>query len=126
MSNINSSFKKFGGQKITYVIDYLKEQLDNDPMITISIGCDSKHLRSRTLYATTICIYNNQIHNGSHVIFSRHYIDKVPDTFTRLYNEAEYMNELGNFLEEGLTGYKRQDLNLWQKFQHLFDLSAIY
>jgi len=110
IKDINSAFKKFGGSKIASVIDYIKDKLDHDPNLTISIGCDSKHNRSRTLYAITITLYNNQIKNGAHVIFNRHHVDRVPDTFTRLYKEAEYMNQLANFLQENLKDYKRNDL----------------
>lgn len=122
IKDINSAFKKFGGNKITSVIDYIKDKLDSDPDLTISIGCDSKHNRTRTLYAITITLYNSQIKNGAHVIFHRSHVERIPDTFTRLYREAEYMNQLGNFLEENLKDYKRKDLTETERKKYKYHL----
>lgn len=119
---LNNSFKKFGGEKIISIVDYLKENLDKDPNLTISIGCDSKQLRHKTMYANTVIMYNEELHNGAHVVFNRTSIDRVPDTFTRLYHEAEYMNELGNFIHDSLSEYKRNDINEYSRKKYKFHL----
>ena len=64
-------FKKFGGQFIPDIIEYLKEQLEIDPGMTISVGCDSIQLRRRTIYAITIMMYNSEVKKGAHVVFFR-------------------------------------------------------
>ena len=64
-------FKKFGGEQIPNVIEYLKELILNQPTLTITVGCDSIQRRRNTTYAVTIMIYNNDIRNGAHVIFFR-------------------------------------------------------
>ncbi len=122
LQNINSSFKKFGGHKIPNLIDYLKEKLEQDPQLTISIGCDSKNMRSKTAYAVTVVLYNHFLKNGAHVIFNRIYFDKFVDTFTRLYNEAEMMNELGNFIHANLFDFKRNDLDIDSRKKYKFHL----
>lgn len=123
LENLNTSFKKFGGEKIPSVIDYLKEKLAEDPNLTVSIGCDSKDLRSKTMYAITIMLYNQSINNGAHVIFNRHVVKHVADSFNRLYLEAEYMNDLGNFLQDELSKfYKRNDIDEYNMKKYKYHL----
>jgi len=106
-------FKRFGGEFIEDIHDYLCEFINDEPGITISIGNDSKQRRRRTMYANTVMLYNHDIKNGAHVVFFRESIPKVYDTFNRLYKEAEFMLELGNYLQERLEPfYERQDLTL--------------
>jgi len=34
-------FKRFGGEYIPDIVEYLKEYLEKDPNTTITVGCDS-------------------------------------------------------------------------------------
>ena len=54
-------FKKFGGEKIPDVIEYLLDITNKEPDSTISVGCDSIQVRRKTLYAITIMLYNTDI-----------------------------------------------------------------
>ena len=66
---IRKRFKKFGGQFIPDIIEYLKDCIEKDPYITISLGCDSIQRRRKTIYAITLMIYNSEIKHGAHVCF---------------------------------------------------------
>lgn len=115
-------FKKFGGEKIPNIIDYIMEIYEREPNITISIGNDSVQKRRKTMYANTIMIYNQSIKNGAHCVFYRESVPKIYDIFTRLYNEANYMNDIGNWLSVELknAGYVRKDLNSFQRKAYKF------
>ena len=74
-----SKFKRFGGEYIPDIIEYLKDYLKDDPTATITVGCDSIQKRRRTVYAITIMMYNTDLRNGAHVIFFRESCDKIRD-----------------------------------------------
>ena len=120
IDRLNSRFKKFGGEQIPDLIAYLKEYLSKDPEVTISVGCDSKQLKSKTIYANTVMLYNGKIHNGAHVIFFREYMPKILDTFTRLYTEAEKLHYMANYICDNLQEYKRSDLTEWEMKKYKF------
>jgi predicted RNase H-related nuclease YkuK (DUF458 family) len=105
-------FKKFGGDYIPDIIEYLKDYIEKDPNITITVGCDSIQKRRKTIYAITIMLYNGDVKNGAHVVFFRDSLDKVRDNQERLYKEALYLNEVGTYLNDELSNfYSRSDLN---------------
>lgn len=107
-----NKFKKFGGSYIPDIIEYLKEIIEKDPTITISVGCDSIQKRRRTIYAITIMLYNIDIRKGAHVVFFRESFPKVRDNQERLYKEAVYLHDLGTYLDTELSSfYTRQDLD---------------
>ena len=110
--NVRNRFKKFGGEFIPDIIDYIVDYAKNDPSITISLGCDSIQRRRKTIYAITLMMYNTDIKNGAHVVFFRESISKVRDNFERLHKEAQYVHEIGEFLQNELEGrYVRKDLS---------------
>jgi len=117
-----SKFKKFGGEFIPNIIEYLMEIYKKEPGITIAIGNDSIQKRKRTTYANTIMIYNKDVRNGAHVVFYRDSVPKIFDNFTRLYKEAEYMNELGYWLNKrlGEAGYVRKDMTDIERKKYKF------
>jgi predicted RNase H-related nuclease YkuK (DUF458 family) len=103
-------FKKFGGDYIPDIIEYLKEYVDKDPTVTISVGCDSVQKRRRTVYAITIMLYNTDIKRGAHVVFFRESCTKIRDNQERLYKEAQYLHDVGTYLDNELSSwYKRED-----------------
>lgn len=110
--DVRNKFKKFGGDFIPDIIEYIRDYAKNDPNITISLGCDSIQKRRKTIYAITIMIYNTDVKNGAHVVFFRENITKVKDNFERLHKEAQYLHDIGGFLQSELEGvYKRSDLS---------------
>lgn len=106
-----NKFKKFGGQYIPDVIEYLREYIEKEPGVTITVGCDSIQKRRKTIYAMTIMLYNTDIRNGAHVIFYRESHTKIRDNQERLYKEAQYVYDIGMYLDKELSSfYSRQDL----------------
>jgi predicted RNase H-related nuclease YkuK (DUF458 family) len=104
-------FKKFGGEQIPNVIEYLKELIINQPTLTITVGCDSIQRRRNTTYAVTIMIYNNDIRNGAHVIFFRESLPKIKNNIERLDKESIYAYNVAEFLHNELSEfYVRKDI----------------
>jgi predicted RNase H-related nuclease YkuK (DUF458 family) len=104
-------FKKFGGDYIPDIIEYLREYVEKDPTVTITVGCDSVQKRRRTVYAITIMLYNTDIKRGAHVVFFRESCTKIRDNQERLYKEAQYLHDVGTYLDNELSSwYKREDL----------------
>lgn len=120
---LNSRFKKFGGDSIPNLIEYVSECLEKDPELSISVGCDSKQLRNRTVYANTVVLYKESA--MGHIVFYREYVPKIVDTFTRLYTEAEYVHKLANFMHDELTkrfGH-RKDITLEDRKKYKYHIN---
>jgi predicted RNase H-related nuclease YkuK (DUF458 family) len=116
-------FKKFGGDHIPDIIQYLREYIELEPNVTISIGCDSIQKRRRTVYAITIMLYNGDLRNGAHVVFYRENVPKIKNTFERLRKEADYTQILGEYLQTNLSPfYTRNDLTLIERRRYKYHL----
>jgi len=108
-----SRFRKFGGDHIPDIVEYIKNFIDKDPTVTITVGCDSIQKRRKTTFANTIMLYNTDIRNGAHVVFFRESVSKIRDNQERLFREAKYLNDIGTYLDEELSKfYVRKDLTL--------------
>lgn len=118
-----SKFKKFGGDWIPDITEYLKDQIEKNPGLTISVGCDSVQKRRRTIYACTIMMYNHDVRNGAHVIFFRENQAKIRDNHERLYKEAQMAFDVAEFLNTELSQfYVRKDLTDFQRKYYKFHL----
>lgn len=116
-------FKKFNGQNIPDIIEYIREYINNDPSITISIGCDSIQKQRRTTYAITIVFHNKFVKNGAHVVFFRESCDKIKDNNERLYKEAQYLYDVGMYLDDELSKYyTRQDIDDYERKKYKYHL----
>lgn len=123
VKSMKSRFKKFGGEHIPNIVEYLKEYIEKDPNLTISVGCDSVQRRRKTQYAITIVLYNGDIKNGGHIIFFRENLIKVKDHFERLQKEAIYALELAEMLDVELSPfYTRTDLVPRERKRYKFHL----
>jgi predicted RNase H-related nuclease YkuK (DUF458 family) len=119
----DNRFKKFGGEWIISITEYLKYKLKSNPHITISVGCDSIQKRRKTIYANTIMLYDTDLKNGAHVVFFRESHPKIRDNQQRLYKEYEYAYSIAEFLNERLQPfYKRTDLNYFQRKAYKYHL----
>jgi predicted RNase H-related nuclease YkuK (DUF458 family) len=117
-------FKRFDGQHIPDIIEYLREYLENDPTTTISVGCDSVQMRRRTIYALTIMMHNTDIRNGAHVVFFRESCPKIRENQERLYKEAQYVHDLATYLDVELSNfYKRTDLTQIERKRYKYHVS---
>ena len=118
-------FKKFGGEFIPDIVQYLKDYISERPEITISVGCDSIQKRRKSLYAVTIMMYNHDIRNGAHVVFFREAIPKERNTFMRLQREAQYAHDVSEYLNKELEGfYVRKDLTPIQRKNYKYHLAV--
>jgi len=122
--NYKNSFKKFGGELIPDITEYLKGVIEKEPLSTISVGCDSIQARRRTIYAVTIMVYNTDIKRGAHVVFFRESCPKIRETQERLYREAQYLHDVGEYINAELEsiGYKRGDLNDLERKKYKYHL----
>lgn len=124
MKNIRNTFKKFGGDHIPDIVEYLKGFIENDPGVTISVGCDSIQRRRKTVYAITIMLYNTDIKNGAHVIFYRENVNKVRDHFERLQKESEFALQVAEMLDTELAPfYKRGDLSDYERKRYKYHIA---
>lgn len=116
-------FKKFGGDYIPDIIEYLKDHILKDPGVTISIGCDSIQKRRRTVYAITIMMYNTDLRRGAHVVFFRESCSKIREHNERLFKEAQYLHDLGVYLDDELSKfYTRLDLTDSERKRYKYHL----
>lgn len=121
--NIRNKFKKFGGDYIPDIIEYIRDYVTVNPNVTISLGCDSIQRRRRTIYAITIMLYNTDLKNGAHVVFFRESVSKIRDNYERLHKEAQYVYDIGEFLNTELESfYERKDLSLSERKRYKFHL----
>jgi predicted RNase H-related nuclease YkuK (DUF458 family) len=118
-----NKFKRFGGEHIPDIIEYLKNYIEKDPGVTITVGCDSIQKRRRTVYAITIMFYNGDLKRGAHVVFFRESCPKIRDNNERLFKEAQYLHDLGVYLDEELSKfYQRGDLSDSERRRYKYHL----
>ena len=116
-------FKRFGGEHIPDIIEYLKKYIETDPGVTITVGCDSIQKRRRTVYAITIMLYNGDLKRGAHVVFFRDSCPKIRDNNERLFKEAQYLHDIGVFLDDELQKfYQRGDLSDYERKRYKYHL----
>ena len=116
-------FKKFGGEYIPDIIQYLADVAKEDPTVTITVGCDSIQARRKTIYAVTVMMYNTDIKNGAHVVFFRENCPKIRENDERLYKEAQYVHDVATYLHDNLEGiYERKDLTDFNRKKYKFHL----
>ena len=116
-------FKRFGGDYIPDIVEYIKDYINNDPTATITVGCDSIQKRRKTTYAVTIMLYNTDVKNGAHVVFFRESCAKIRDNQERLFKEAQYLHDLGTYLDKELSEfYERKDLTEMEIKRYKFHL----
>jgi len=125
-------FKKFGGEIITDLGEYVREHIKEFPGETIYVGCDSDVRRNgrKVMYADIVAFYDHERKDGVHYIFDRELVpgfvvkftktgDKTKDKaqyrknltsaiFQRIWAEVERLEAIGEYLEVELEGhYKR-------------------
>ena len=92
------SFKKFNGEKLLNVFDYIKNYISErkEDNIEIIIGTDSQNKGTRTIYSTVIVLYTPG--HGGHCIFKRWKTKKEKVRQVRLLNEVEESINIANAL----------------------------
>lgn len=119
---------------VDYIVDYANSRKHGSMYsnVQVCLGCDSQSKRRCVNYAITVVLYDDFQHNGAHYVFKRirvpksylrkrkrvsqWFIDKIEDfnddvgmemndlIINRLWNEVEYLMELGLWLDEELKG----------------------
>ena len=91
-------FKKFSGEKLENVTDYVKKYCDehSESNIEIIIGTDSQNRGRYTVYSTVIVMYNPG--HGGHCVFKRWKTQKEKITQVRLLKEVEESINIANDL----------------------------
>lgn len=97
-------FRKFDGEFIENIVEYVSDYVKKGADIRIIIGCDSIQKKSYTMYALTIMFYDEMLHKGAHVVYMKIRTKKERDIFSRIMNESLYSLDLSNWLDEKLEG----------------------
>ena len=119
-------FKKFGGDYIGDLGEYVREYLKENPGERIYVGCDSEPKSRSATYAIVVAFYNPQMRKGVHYIVCK---DNIPKPimkgwnkmsreekkknmsgaiFNRIWAEVEMVVEIGEYLEKELVGYYKR------------------
>lgn len=124
----NKQFKRFGGELISDLGEYVREYMKKYPGTGIYVGCDSDEVNATTIcYVTTVCFYDDFRKDGAHYIFFREFVptkrkwvDKSGDpkedkrrvkeakqenVFNKIWGEVERLAEMGAYFEENLQGF---------------------
>jgi predicted RNase H-related nuclease YkuK (DUF458 family) len=107
---MGSKFRKLGDRKRVDLVPYLKSCISERDDVKIYIGSDSHNMGGKTVYATVIVLHYGN--NGAHVVYTKECIDRVTDTFTRLWEEVERSMQVAQHLvENGLPKATYIDLD---------------
>ena len=104
-------FKKFTGEKLPNISDYIKNYIKENHDVELIIGTDSQNKGYNTTYSTVIVLYNPG--HGGHCIFRRWKTPKERIRQVRLLKEVEESINLANELvENGCPKPKYIDLDI--------------
>ena len=104
-------FKRLGDHQEVDLIPYLTAALQESDDIKIYVGSDSHNNSLTTVYATVIVLHYGT--SGGHVLYSKEHVDRVRDTWTRLWNEVERSLSVAEYMyENGLPKADFIDLDL--------------
>ena len=105
------TFKKFTGEKLPNISDYIKNYIKENHDVELIIGTDSQNKGYNTTYSTVIVLYNPG--HGGHCIFRRWKTPKERVRQVRLLKEVEESINLANELvENGCPKPKYIDLDI--------------
>ena len=104
-------FRKFNGQKIENIEEYVNEYTLSHPDVEIMIGTDSQNRGDYTYYSTVIALYNPR--HGAHCIYKKWKTERERNRPTRLMNEVWYSVELAEYLmSKGVKKPKYIDIDV--------------
>ena len=107
------TFKKFTGEKLPSISDYIKTYCaeHKEFPIEIIVGTDSQNKRSVTTYSTVVVLYTPG--HGGHCVFKRWNTPKETVRQVRLLKEVEEsINTANELVEAGCPKPKYIDLDL--------------
>ena len=104
------TFKKFTGEKLPSITDYIKEYMREHDGVEIIVGTDSQNKGYHTTYSTVVVLYNPG--HGGHCIFRRWKTPKERIRQVRLLKEVEESINLATELKEAGLNIKYIDLDI--------------
>lgn len=107
------TFKKFTGEKLVNVSDYVKSYVaeHKDTPVEIMVGTDSQNKGRKTTYSTVIVLYIPG--HGGHCIFKRWKTPKETVRQVRLLKEVEEsLNVANELVEHGCPKPKYIDIDI--------------
>ena len=105
------TFKKFTGEKLPDISEYIKNYIQENKNIEIIIGTDSQNKGHNTTYSTVVVLYNPG--HGGHCIFRRWKTPKERVRQVRLLKEVEESINLANeLMEHGCPKPKYIDIDI--------------
>lgn len=127
---MKNKFKRFGGEVIEDLGEYIRSYLNRFPGTSLYIGADSVERGRQILYTTVVAFYDEFKRDGVHYIFHKEFapnarmwvertgnkdIDKAAvkaakeaNVYNKIYGEVERVLELGLYLETELEGVVRR------------------
>lgn len=104
-------FRKFTGEKIPEVDEYIKAYIETHDGIEILVGTDSQNRGENTVYSTVIALYEPG--HGAHCIFRRWRTPRERIRATRLMNEVWASVECAEGLKNnGVGAVKYIDIDI--------------
>jgi len=125
-NTMKNKFKRFGGEVIEDLGQYIRDYLKKFPGTSLYIGADSVEKGRQILYSTTVAFYDEFRRDGVHYIFSKELapnqrmwvertgnkdLDKATvkaakeaNVYNKIYGEVERVLALGQYLETELEG----------------------
>lgn len=123
---MKNKFKRFGGEVIEDLGQYIRDYLKKYPGTSLYIGADSVEKGRQILYSTTVAFYDEFRRDGVHYIFSKEFapnqrmwiektgnqdLDKATvkaakeaNVYNKIYGEVERVLALGLYLDSELEG----------------------
>lgn len=129
-NNMENKFKKFGGEVIEDLGEYIRTYLNRFPGTSIYIGADSVERGRQFLYTTVVAFYDEFKRDGVHYVFCKETAPnervwvtrtgnreqdkaavksaKEANIYNKIYGEVERVLALGQYLEVELEGIVRR------------------
>lgn len=129
-NSMDNKFKKFGGEVIEDLGEYIRTYLKRFPGTSIYIGADSVERGRQFLYTTVVAFYDEFKRDGVHYVFcketapnERVWVErtgnkerdkaavksaKESNIYNKIYGEVERVLALGQYLEVELEGVVRR------------------
>lgn len=104
------TFKKFTGEKLPNLVEYIKNYVGDHKEAEIIVGTDSQNKGHNTTYSTVIVLYTPG--HGGHCIFRRWKTPKERVRQVRLLKEVEESINLAQELDEAGLKIKYIDLDI--------------
>lgn len=104
-------FRKFSGEKIPNIEDYIKGYLDEHKGVEILVGTDSQNRGENTIYSTVIALYDPG--HGAHCVFKRWREPRERIRSIRLMNEVwASLSTAEDLIKSGVKKPKYIDIDI--------------